>query len=112
MEFIAYTQRQDNVEALATAHCKGSPMVRVSDAFLAAHPNRGVQLHTALASSPRAFIAPPTPVWPEYKDLFDTTMMDLWKQAEPAAMRLPTIQTRAQAMLDQARAYKAKRGEL
>ncbi len=112
MEFIAYTQRQDNVEALATAHCKGSPMVKVSDAFLAAHPNRGVQLHTALASSPRAFIAPTTPVWPEYKDLFDTTMMDLWKLTSPAATRLPAIESRAQAMLDQARAYKAKRGEL
>lgn len=112
MEFIAYTQRQENVEALATAHCKGSPMVKVSDAFLAQHPNRGVHLHTVLASSPRAFIPPPTPVWPEYKDLFDTTFMDLWKHAEPASKRLPVIETRAQAMLDQARAYKAKRGEL
>lgn len=111
MEFIAFTQRPENVEALATAHCKGSPMAAVSEGFLARHPNRGVRLHTTLASSPRAFIPPPTPVWPEFKDVFDTAMQDLWKLAEPAAERLPKVQARAQAMLDGAAGLRRLRGE-
>lgn len=111
MAFIAFTQRPENVEALATAHCKGSPMVKVSESFLANHPNRGVRLHTELASSPRAFIAPPTPTWTEYKDIFDTSMQDLWKLREPAATRLPVVQTRAQQLLDAARSLRARRGE-
>lgn len=111
MEFIAFTQRQDNVEALAMAHCKGSPMVEVSEQFLAKHPNRGVRLHTALASSRRAYVAPATPVWTEYKDIFDTTMQDLWKLAEPAATRLPAVQARAQKLLDAAAELRRRRGE-
>jgi len=111
MEFIAFTQRQENVEALATAHCKGSPMVEVSEQFLSKHPNRGVRLHTALASSKRAYVAPATPVWTEYKDIFDTTMQDLWKLAEPAATRLPVVQARAQKLLDDAAELRRRRGE-
>lgn len=111
MEFIAYTQRKENVEALATAHCKGSPLAEVSESFLANHPNRGVRLFTSMASSSRAFIAPPTPVWPEFKDIFDTAMQDLWTLREPARDRLPRVQTRAQALLDDAAALRRKRGE-
>ena len=112
MEFIAFTQRRENVEALATAHCKGSPLVSVSDSFLANHANRGVALHTALARSPRAFIAPPTPVWPEFKDQFDTAMQEMWKLREPAADRLKSVQVRAQALLASAAALRTKRGEI
>jgi len=111
MEFIAYTQRQENVEKLATAHCKGSPMAAVSEAFLAGHPNRGVRLHTAMASSPRAFVAPSTPVWPEFKDVFDTSMQDLWKLAEPAAERLPKVQATASKLLADAAGLRRRRGE-
>jgi hypothetical protein len=111
MEFIAFTQRRENVEALALAHCKGSPMVSVSDDFFSKHANRGVALHTAMASSPRAFLAPATPVWTEYKDKFDTAMQDMWKLVEPASKRLPVVQAQAQALLDDARARKLRRGE-
>jgi multiple sugar transport system substrate-binding protein len=111
MEFIAFTQRQENVEALALAHGKGSPLARVSDAFVASHPNRGVRLHTELAASPRAFIAPPTPVWPEFKDLFDTAVFDMWKLVEPADRRLARVQARARQLFASAAAIRARRGE-
>ncbi|HYF15035.1 MAG TPA: extracellular solute-binding protein [Phycisphaerales bacterium] len=111
MEFIAFTQRRENVESLALAHCKGSPLVSVSDDFYAKHTNRGVALHTAMASSAKAFRAPATPVWTEYKDKFDTAMQDMWKLVEPASVRLPVVQAQAQALLDEARSRKLRRGE-
>lgn len=111
MEFIAFTQRQENVEALAAAHCKGSPLVKVSEEFLANHANKGVRLHTAMAASPRAFLAPSSPNWPEYKDLIDTAFQDIWKLTEPAASRLTKVQTAAQSVLNKAAAYRTMRGE-
>jgi len=56
-------------------------------------------------------VAPATPVWTEYKDIFDTTMQDLWKLAEPAATRLPVVQARAQKLLDDAAELRRRRGE-
>lgn len=111
MQFIAYTQRPENVEALALAHCKGSPLVRVSESFYAKHKNRGVRLHTALASSPRAFIPPPIPEWPEWKDVFDTAMQDLWKLTDEVPRRMAFVQKRGQALLDEAAARRTLRGE-
>jgi multiple sugar transport system substrate-binding protein len=111
MEFIAFTQRRENVESLAIAHCKGSPLADVSEEFLASHPNRGVRLHTALAASPRAFISPQTGVWPECKDVFDAAMNDMWTLRVPAGEALSRIQSRSQAMLDEAARLRARRGE-
>lgn len=111
MEFIAFTQRRENVEFLAEAHCKGSPMARVTDEFLSRHPNRGVRLHSALAASPRAFIAPPTPSWPEVKDVFDTATHEMWRLAAPARESLAGVRVRSQAVLDHAAGLRARRGE-
>ncbi len=109
MEFIAFTQRQENVEELATAHCKGSPMASVSESFLANHPNRGVRLHTSMASSPRAFVSPATPSWVEMKDIFDTAMARMWKHEAVAKEELATVQKRSQAILDRAAAMRKQR---
>lgn len=111
MRFIAFTQRPENVESLATAHCKGSPLVMVSEGFFEKHKNRGVRLHTSLASSPRAFIPPPVPEWTELKDVFDTAIQDVWKQVERAGPRMESVQRRGQALLDNAAARRALRGE-
>jgi len=111
MEFIAFTQRQDNVEKLALAHCKGSPMVKASDSFVAQHPNRGVRLHTQLADSPRAFFAPRTPVWAEMKDPFDTAVLSMWRQQLQSGPTLAGLQRGAQAMIDRNNKLKQRRGE-
>jgi spermidine/putrescine-binding protein len=112
MEFIAFTQRRENVEALASAHCKGSPLASVSEEFLESHANRGVRLHTSMAGSPRAFIAPTTPNWPQYKDLLDTAFQDMWKlEAQPAA-RLGLVEQRANEILATAREHRRMRGDI
>jgi hypothetical protein len=86
-------------------------MASVSDEFLARHPNRGVRLHSALASSPRAFVAPPTPSWPELKDVFDTATHEMWRLAAPARETLAEVRAKSQAVLDRAAVLRARRGE-
>jgi glutamate-1-semialdehyde aminotransferase len=48
MEFVAYTQRPEIVEFLATVHGKGSPLATASEKFIREHPNRGVALHKVI----------------------------------------------------------------
>ncbi len=110
MEFIAYTQRQDVVEFLSTAHCKNSPLAEASEWFLSQHPNRGVRVHSAIAASPRSFLCPPTRTWPQFKDEFDASMQRIWALTRPAAEELHDANARAQALLDRAAAQRRRRG--
>ncbi len=109
MEFIAYTQRREVCEALAKAHCKGSPLLDVSEDFLASHPNRGVRLHTELARSPRAFVAPRTRTWQQLKDETDATVQRIWRLEKPAPALLGELQARSQTIVDHAADQRARR---
>jgi ABC-type glycerol-3-phosphate transport system substrate-binding protein len=102
MEFVAFTQRRDMTERLAKAHCKPSPLAEVSEAFLREHPNRGIRVHYDLLRSPRAFTAPATRVWQQFKDEFDTTVQRISRlDAEPADA-LGRLQGRVQGLIDAA----------
>lgn len=108
-KFIAWMQEQKQIEEIATAHAKNSPLANVSAEFIANHPNRGIAAHNAIASSTRAFRFPKTRVWPRYVSEFDAAFQRLWLlQDEPAPM-LASINARAQAALDQAEASRARR---
>ena len=111
MEFIAFTQRQDVVEQLARVHCKGSPLATVSEEFLRTHKNRGVELHTRLADSPRAFTAPATPAWAEMKDVFSSTFLSIWKGEAAPRDRLIEAQGRCNDAIDRHREQLRRRGE-
>jgi len=64
-EFIAFVNRQDKMEKLARSHCKISPLVKVSEAFLTDHPNTSIKVFDRLASSPNAHPSEPIPILPE-----------------------------------------------
>ncbi len=102
MEFIAFTQRQDMTEMLATAHCKPSPLAVTSESFLANHPNKGIRVHYDIFNSPRAFIAPPTRVWLQFKDEFDSAVQRMWRLERPAGVVLAELQARVQCLIDRA----------
>ncbi|MGD9689965.1 MAG: ABC transporter substrate-binding protein [Phycisphaerales bacterium] len=111
MEFIAWTQRQDMTELLATAHCKPSPLARASDEFLANHPNRGVQVHYDIFRSPRAFLAPRTRVWQQYKDEFDTHVQRLWRHEASPGEAMARMQARAQGFITRAADQRERRAD-
>lgn len=111
MAFIAWTQRRDMAELLARAHCKPSPLATTSPGFLETHPNRGIGVHYDLFNSPRAFIAPPTRVWQQFKDEFDSAAQVIWRQEAPAARVLEDLQARTQALIDRAAEERRRRAE-
>ncbi|HZW06127.1 MAG TPA: extracellular solute-binding protein, partial [Phycisphaerales bacterium] len=100
MKFIAFTQRQDITERLALAHCKICPLVRVSEAFLREHKNRGLTVHNALADSAGAFVVPKTRAWPEIKDDFDATVQKMWRLEVGVEEGLKGVQARAQGYIE------------
>jgi multiple sugar transport system substrate-binding protein len=67
-EFIAFVNRQDQMEKLANLHCKISPLARVSDAFFDHHRNAYVRVFDSLAASPNAHATEPVPILPEVND--------------------------------------------
>jgi len=108
-EFIAYTQRQEVVEFLSTAHFKNSSLANVSEGFLASHPNKGVRVHTAIAASPRGFVCPRTRIWPQFKDEFDASMQRIWNLERPAVEELELVRGRVQRQLTRVEEMAARR---
>lgn len=107
--FIAWVQQQKQLEELAAAHAKNSPLSEVSESFITAHPNRGIAAHNAIAASPRAFRFPKTRVWPRYVAEFDAAFQRLWLLEDQPAAMLSRINQRAQAALDQAADMRERR---
>jgi ABC-type glycerol-3-phosphate transport system substrate-binding protein len=67
-EFIAFVNRQDEMEKLANLHCKISPLAKVSEGFLNHHNNPYIRVFDALAASPNAHPTEPVPILPEVND--------------------------------------------
>lgn len=110
MEFIAFTQRQDNVEAIALAHYKNSPLAVSSKAFIEHHPNRGILTFDKIAKSERTYMVPRTRAWPQIKDEFDAGLQRMWSLERPAKDELAMIQKRSQEYLDTVEAQRKQRG--
>jgi ABC-type glycerol-3-phosphate transport system substrate-binding protein len=53
-EFIAFVNRQDEMEKLCSLHCKNSPLEKVSENFITHHKNPFIQVFEDLARSPNA----------------------------------------------------------
>ncbi len=109
MEFVAWTQRQDMTEKLARAHCKPSPLAVVSPEFLATHPNRGIRVHYDIFKSRRAFVAPQTRVWQQFKDETDSAVQRVWRLELPAPRVMAALQPRTQGLIDRANDERLRR---
>lgn len=108
-EFIAFTQRPENIESLSAAHGKNSPLVKQSDGFEKGHVNRFVRVHSQIANSPRAYTFPRTRTWPEYVAEFDAAMQRMWRLEAQAGTALAAVRSAAQGQLDRAAAARARR---
>jgi multiple sugar transport system substrate-binding protein len=61
-EFIAFVNRQDEMEKLCMLHCKNSPLTNVSAYFLQHHPNPYISVFENLSASPNAHMTMQCPV--------------------------------------------------
>jgi multiple sugar transport system substrate-binding protein len=76
-EFIAFVNRQDQMEKLANLHCKISPLAKVSDEFLSHHLNPYIRVFDSLAASPNAHPTEPVPILPEINDEMNNFVQQL-----------------------------------
>jgi len=109
-EFLAYTQRRDVQERLATMHAKSSPMRESTPGFLANHPNPAVRVHDAVMKSPRAVVLPQTRAWQQMADLTNGAFDSIWKGADVRAT-LAGMQARAQDLVDRSESLRRRREE-
>ena len=99
-EFIHYVQRQDVMEQLCSAHCKFTPLTRVSDEFWKNHPNPFIRVFYDLAKSPAAFSTPKLTIWGEYYDEWNQAMNEVWAERETPDGALQQLQDRMEPKLD------------
>ncbi len=63
MAFLRFVLRQDNLEALCSAHCKISPFRRPLPGFYRDHPNPYIRVFDEMARTGRPFGYPQTPTF-------------------------------------------------
>jgi multiple sugar transport system substrate-binding protein len=100
-EFIAFVNRQDEMEKLANLHCKISPLAEVSEGFMLHHSNPYIRVFDRLAASPNAHPTEPIPILPEVNDeLTNFTQRLALMQVSPEE-GLQQVQDRVQQKYDQ-----------
>jgi len=100
-EFIAFVNRQDEMEKLANLGCKISPLAKVSEGFLIHHNNPYIRVFDELAASPNAHPTEVVPILPEVNDeLLNLTQQLMLLQVTPEEA-LPQVQQRLQQKYDQ-----------
>ena len=111
-EFIAFTQRQDMMELLNSAHAKPTPLATSSEAFIKGHPNRAVKTHEAILRSPNAFTTPWMAGWDEFGAALGAGLDAIGNLRSPSATApLEQVQTEVTEMLDRASARRRRRGQ-
>jgi ABC-type glycerol-3-phosphate transport system substrate-binding protein len=99
-EFIAFVNRQDEMEKLARSHCKISPLAQVSSDFLDHHPNPYVRVFDQLAASPNAHPTEPVPVLAEVNDEMNVLAQRVSMLQSTPQQALSEMQQRLQAKYD------------
>jgi multiple sugar transport system substrate-binding protein len=99
-EFIAFVNRQDEMEKLANLHCKISPLARVSEHFLAEHRNPYIRVFDALAASPNAHPTEPIPILNEVNDEMNDFVQQLALLQVTPEQGLQRMQDRLQKTYD------------
>ncbi len=99
-EFIAFVNRQDEMEKLANSHCTISPLAKVSDQFLDHHRNPFVRVFDSLAASPNAHPSEPVPILNEVNDEMDNLVQRIELLQATPRQALAQMQERLQKLYD------------
>ncbi len=100
-EFIAFVNRQDEMEKLNMLHCKDTPLSVVSENFLNHHPNPYIRVLEDLSNSPNAYASPDCPVSDESRDEINAMVQGLVTDVtKDPATELKKSQDRLQAIYD------------
>ncbi|HEY1921541.1 MAG TPA: ABC transporter substrate-binding protein [Tepidisphaeraceae bacterium] len=100
-EFMAFVNRQDEMEKLANLGCKISPLMKVSEGFLDHHNNPYIRVFDKLAASPNAHPTAVVPILPEVNDELTSFTQQMTLMQETPEEGLRQVQERLQKKYDQ-----------
>ncbi len=96
-EFLAFVQKQENLEQLCLDHRKFTPLRTVSQEFWDTHPNPNIKLFYRLATSPDATYYPMLPVWSEMYDEIMSAYTEIWLLKKTPREALNAVQEKINA---------------
>ncbi len=99
-EFIKWVNSQEGMELLCLGQRKHTPLVEVSDAFLAQHPNPYIEVFIGLAKSRNALVPPQMGLWQEYQSTMNEAFDKIWLCRATPEEALRDVERRMQKKLD------------
>lgn len=108
--FLAWLQRQENLEALCREHGKVSPFREPSAAFFADHPNPFVRVFDDLAASPDAFGFPGMPTWAQVESEMILALQSLLRGDRTPQQTITQTQARVDRIVAEYQRMAARRG--
>lgn len=99
-DFIAFVQRQPNMEMLCIGQRKHSPLVKVSKWFLEHHPNPYIRLFNDLPKNKNACTPPMLSIWREYDNEMEAAFDEVSLLEKTPEEALQEVHDRMQPILD------------
>jgi len=79
MEVIRFFSRQDNMEMLCRSHSKPSPLMKVSDEFIAKHPNPFIDVFETMMRSDKMVAMPVSANWAKVQAEITNANNAMWR---------------------------------
>jgi len=99
-DFMAFVQRQPNMELLCMGQRKGSPLAKVSDWFWKNHPNPYIRLFSDLPKQKSARTPPMMGIFNEYNDAIGEAFDEVCLLQKTPKEALDGVHDRIQQVLD------------
>lgn len=100
-EFIKYVNSQKGMETLCMGQRKNSPLTKVSQAFLDAHPNPYIELFDSQAANKNAIGTPKIGIWAEYQAEINNAFDEIMLLRKTPKQALDDVAKRMQPKMDQ-----------
>jgi multiple sugar transport system substrate-binding protein len=108
-EFIAFVNRQDQMEKLCAMHGKNSPLAKMSRQYLDTHRNPYIDVFEELGASKNIYPAPAIPIWPQVRSELQDVATHMVLNDMTAEQALARAQARLQPLLDDFNARRERR---
>lgn len=99
-KFIAWLQKQENIEKLNLGQLKFSPLAEVSDGFYEQHPNLHIGVYRKLAEHPNATGRPRMPTYNDYNEDMINAFDEVLRMNSTPEEALEDVQARQQKLFD------------
>jgi multiple sugar transport system substrate-binding protein len=110
-EFIAFVNRQDQMELLCSMHGKNSPLAKMSKEYIDTHENPYIEVFEELGASANIHPAPLVPIWPQIRSELQDVATHMFLNDMTATEALNRAQARLVPLYEDYNARRQRRRE-